>query len=84
MPKAPDELESSVQVAWRFRTDPPGGMATRWFMVVEGMDADGDRWMDYFWPDDLKTWDVKGMLHDALDSQAAGQVATEVWNEAEE
>ena len=40
--------------------------------------------MDYFWPGDLKTWDVKGMLHEALDSQAAGQVATEVWNEAED
>ena len=77
MPRAADDLDACISNAWQ-ELDPPGGMATRWFLVVEGIDEQGDRSLDYFWSADLKTWDVKGMLNEALDSQVAGQVADEI------
>lgn len=81
MPKASEELDAAVSKEWQEIWDPPGGMATKWFLVVEGVDAEGDRWIDFVWPENLKTWDVKGMLHEALDGQMAGMVADEIREE---
>jgi hypothetical protein len=80
MPKTDEELDAAVQKFWQ-DMEPPGGMATKWFLVIEGLGSDGGRWLDYVWAEDIKTWDVKGMLHEALDSQVAGQVADEIREE---
>jgi hypothetical protein len=79
MPGTNEELDAAVGKFWQDL--PRGGMAAKWFMVVEGMDSDGSRWLDFVWSDDLKTWDVRGMLHEALDSQFAGALADEVREE---
>ena len=78
MPPTTPELEDAVQDWWRQGDGPPGGIATKWMLVCEGMEADGDRWLRFAWSEGLKTWEQKGMLHEALDSQVAVQVADEV------
>ena len=80
MPKSNDELDAAVSKFWQ-EVVLPGGMTTKWFLVVEGFGDDGGRWLDFVWSDDLKTWEVKGFLHEALDSQVAGQVAGQVADE---
>jgi len=82
MPSSDDDLDSAVQRFWG-ECDPPGGLVTKWFLVTEGIREDGGRYLDYVWTEDMKTWDVRGMLHEALDSQFAGSLATEVFAEDE-
>lgn len=55
---------------------PKGGMTIGWFLVTEQVTADGDRWLDWAWADGMKTWQVRGYLHEALDSQTTGEIVT--------
>lgn len=77
MPIADDALDGAVQKFWE--TIPPGGgMVTKWFLVAEGIDNNGRRSLDFVWTEDMKTWEVKGMLGSALDSQLSGELADEI------
>ena len=76
---ANEKFDAAVTELWQGDND--GGIVTKWFTVVEGVNPDGDRWLNFFWSDGLKTWDVKGMLHSALDSQVANEVAENVTEE---
>jgi hypothetical protein len=80
MPKTSERLDAEIAEFWQ-DMEPRGGMVSKWFLVVEGLGPDGGRWIDFVWPDELKTWDVKGMLHEALDSQLAGMVVDEIREE---
>ena len=77
MPETNDELDGAVAKFWREMT-PSGGMAVKWFLTIEGMDDQGQRSLDFAWSADLKTWEQKGMLHEALDGELAIEVAREV------
>ena len=77
MPETTPELDSAVQ-EWWINREPKGGMVLKWFLVAEALDDEGDVWLEYSWSPGLRTWEQKGMLHEALDSQVAIQVADEV------
>ena len=83
MPEGPPELEQAIQDFWHDQGDGPekGGMVTGWFLCAEGLDGDGQRWMSWAWSSDIKSWQVKGYLHEALDSQMTGSLADEVRRE---
>jgi len=83
MPEGSPELEKAIQDFWyeQGSDESRGGMVTGYFVCVEGLDGEGARWMDWAWSKDIKTWQVKGYLHEALDSQMAGDVANEVLRE---
>ncbi len=59
-----------------------GSMVTKWVALVETIDQDGKRGM---WPltsDDMKAWDIKGMLLHALDMEQ-GQTLAEYVGEGD-
>jgi hypothetical protein len=83
MPITNGDLDGAVQKFWQ-DIPPGGGMVTKWFLTVEGIAPDGKRSLDFVWTDDLKTWEVRGMLQEAIDSQLTGQLADQILAEPEE
>jgi hypothetical protein len=75
MPIADDALDAAVQDAWRKAGDPPEGMVTRWVLLAEGLNSNGTRDITYWWSEGVMSWDLKGLLHYALDDQVAGLAA---------
>jgi hypothetical protein len=56
-------LENAVSSAVR---DVDGGMVTKWVMLAEGIDEDGERALWLVANKDALSWDTIGMLHYAL------------------
>lgn len=77
MPVADDNLDGAIQ---RFcsELEPTGGMVTKWFLVYEGIRDDGTRYLGYSWQEDMKTWDVRGLLHETLDQQLQNQLVDQL------
>ena len=73
-----DELFSAISNYHERNPDTKGGVITKFFLVMEGIDVDGDRCIDYTWTEDMKTWDVRGLLHETLDQQLSGQLADQL------
>ena len=67
MPELP-ELKEPLDEWWQ-SVPPTGGMVTRYFCIVEGVDEDGDRFIDWVWSPGLKSWEMKGFLKEAQDNQ---------------
>lgn len=76
-----DLFDDAIAEAWKAREE--SGVVLGWFLVVEGLDKDGNRCLNYFSPEGAKTWQVKGYLHSALDSQNAADIAADIMMEGE-
>ena len=64
------ELDAAISEAFARNK---GGFVTGFFAVVEGVDADGDHLLEWFHSDGVKTWHIRGWLHEALATQLVGQ-----------
>lgn len=56
-------------------------MTTKWFVLAETIDEDGERGLWTLASDGATSWDVKGMLREALDVEAAKTFADYLRNE---
>ncbi len=52
-----------------------GQMPNRWMLVAEVMDTDGERSLETFASQDLRSWDALGMLAFALERERGGVYA---------
>lgn len=57
----------------------PGDIVTRWVVLAESIDRDGERAMIMVAQQDMRSWDTLGMLHHAIRRE---EVASH-WNDEE-
>lgn len=71
-----DLFDDAISEAWRAREETSTVLG--WFLVVEGLDAEGNRVLNYFTAEGAKSWQIKGYLHSALDTQNVGDTVAEL------
>ncbi len=70
------EVESSEDLVSRLIDGmEPGSFVTKWVVIAEVIDADGDRALICSGDDGLTRWDTYGLLTDALMTEKAHQFA---------
>jgi len=69
------ELPTSIQEFWDEERE--GGYPMRWFLVADGIDAEGEPAMASMFSN-MKTWQLRGLLEETLADQIVGQTVDQL------
>ena len=62
-----EDMDEGLQRIWRQLDDESANeLMSKWVLVVECINADGERWLRSMRGPDTLSWDVRGMLGSAL------------------
>lgn len=70
------DVDTATLVAQIIQGLDPGAFVTKFVLVAEVLDTDGNRAVWTETSDDASKWDAYGLLTFALEEERAGQVAT--------